>query len=180
MSDGLTFLARFTVRFLWKPIQHLTAMSRNTPSTNRAVREKHHRAMRRWAERQGRLLMIAGHTHRPVFASIAIVDELERRLGMDMDEIERKADDDVFWEEIVSDCMDRGWLGDRAPCGPPRPGATPSPHLFNSGCCCFHDGRITGIELQAGQIRPVLWGEGVPGGRRVLALADLEAVYGRL
>jgi hypothetical protein len=180
MSDGLAFLARFTVRFIWKPIQHLTAVSRNTPSTNRKVREKHHRAMRRWAESQQRLLLIAGHTHRPVFASVAIVDELERRLGLDMDEFERRADDQLFWDEIVSDCMDRGWLGDEAPCGPPREEEVPSPHLFNSGCCCFHDGRITGIELSEGQIRLVLWGGGIPEGRRVLARADLAAVYDRM
>ena len=177
MSDGLAFLARFTVRFIWKPIQHLTAVSRNTPSKNRKVRERHHRAMRRWAEGQENLLLIAGHTHRPVFASVAIVDELERRLGLEMEEIRSRAEDQVFWDEIVSDCTDRGWLGDEAPCGPPRDGEAPSPHLFNSGCCCFGDGRITGIELAEGQIRLVLWGEGIPEGRRILARADLKDVY---
>jgi len=181
MSDGLAFLARFTVRFVWKPIQHLTAVSRNTPSTNRKIREKHNRAMRRWAEGHRGLLLIAGHTHRPVFASVAIVEELERRLGLDMDEIGRRADDELFWDEVVSDCMDRGWLGDEAPCGPPRGGVeVPTPHLFNSGCCCFHDGRITGIELSEGQIRLVLWGVGLPEGRRILARADLAAVYERM
>ena len=180
MSDGLAFLARFTVRFVWKPIQHLTSVSRNTPSTNRKVREKHHRAMRRWAEGHENLLLITGHTHRPVFASVAIVDELERRLGLDMEEIRSRAEDQVFWDEIVSDCTDRGWLGDEAPCGPPRDDEPPAPNLFNSGCCCFRDGRITGIELADGQIRLVLWGGEIPEGRRVLARADLEAVYQRM
>jgi UDP-2,3-diacylglucosamine pyrophosphatase LpxH len=180
MSDGLAFLARFTVRFVWKPIQHLTAVSRNTPSKNRKVRERHHRAMRRWAEGHENLLLIAGHTHRPVFASVAIVDELERRLGLEMEEIRSRAEDQVFWDEIVSDCTDRGWLGDEAPCGPPRDGEVPAPNLFNSGCCCFHDGRITGIELADGQIRLVLWGGETPDRRRVLARADLEAVFDRM
>lgn len=180
MSDGLTFLARFTVRFIWKPIQHLTAVSRNTPSANSKVREKHHRAMRRWAETQERLILIAGHTHRPVFASVAIVDELERRLGRDMEEIRSRAGDQLFWDEIVSDCTDRGWLGDEAPCGPPREGEAPDPHLFNSGCCCFHDGRVTAIELAEGEIRLILWSSGPEEGRRVLARADLEAVFARM
>jgi hypothetical protein len=180
MSDGLAFLARFTVRFVWKPIQHLTAVSRNTPSKNRKVRERHHRAMRRWAEGHENLLLIAGHTHRPVFASVAIVDELERRLGLEMEEIRGRAEDQVFWDEIVSECTDRGWLGDEPPCGPPRDDEPPAPNLFNSGCCCFHDGRITGIELADGQIRLVLWGSGMSEGRRVLARADLEAVYDRM
>lgn len=180
MSDGLAFLARFTVRFVWKPIQHLTAVSRNTPSKNRKVRERHHRAMRRWAGGHENLLLIAGHTHRPVFASVAIVDELERRLGIDMEEIRSRAEDQVFWDEIVSDCTDRGWLGDEAPCGPPREDEAPAPNLFNSGCCCFHDGRITGIEIAEGQIRLVLWAGGPSEGRRVLARADLEAVFDRM
>ena len=180
MSDGLAFLARFTVRFVWKPIQHLTAVSRNTPSKNRKVRERHHRAMRRWAEGQENLLLIAGHTHRPVFASVAIVDELERRLGLDMEEIRGRAEDQVVWDEIVSECTDRGWLGDEAPCGPPRDDDPPAPNLVNSGCCCFQDGRITGIELADGQIRLVLWGGGTSNGRRVLARAELEAVYDRM
>jgi hypothetical protein len=180
MSDGLAFLARFTVRFVWKPIQHLTSVSRNTPSKNRKVRERHHRAMRRWAEGHENLLLIAGHTHRPVFASVAIVDELERRLGLDMEEIRSRAEDQVFWDEIVSDCTDRGWLGDEAPCGPPRDQDAPAPNLFNSGCCCFRDGRITAIELEEGQIRLVLWGSGIPEGRRVLARAELEAVFDRM
>ncbi|MCL7971084.1 MAG: hypothetical protein M8866_03195 [marine benthic group bacterium] len=180
LSDGLAFLARFTVRFIWKPIQHVTSMSRNTPSKNRKVREKHHRAMRRWAERQEGLVLIAGHTHRPVFASVAIVDEMERRLGLDMEEIRGRAEDELFWDEIVSDCMDRGWLGDEAPCGPPREDEVPAPHLFNSGCCCFSDGRITGIELGDGKVRLVLWGGGPQATRRILAEADLEAVYDRM
>jgi hypothetical protein len=136
--------------------------------------------MRRWAEGQENLLLIAGHTHRPVFASIAIVDELERRLGLEMEEIRSRAEDQVFWDEIVSECTDRGWLGDEAPCGPPRGAESPAPNLFNSGCCCFRDGRITGIELAEGQIRLVLWGGEMRDGRRVLARADLKAVYDRM
>ncbi|RYD76002.1 MAG: metallophosphoesterase, partial [Sphingobacteriales bacterium] len=28
---------------------------------------------------------------------------------------------------------------------------------FNSGCCCFNDGDITGIEIESGQIRLIKW-----------------------
>jgi hypothetical protein len=34
-----------------------------------------------------------------------------------------------------------------------------SPCYFNTGCCRFEDGDITGIELDAGQIRLIKWGE---------------------
>jgi len=181
-SDTLAFLARFTVRFVWKPLQHVTQLSRNAPSSNRRVREKHNSATRRWAESHDKLLLVTGHTHRPVFGSISILDELERRLGIDIDEISTRFDDEEFWDDVVTDCMNRGWLGDSAPCGPPAPEdrKTLQPSLFNSGCCCFNDGRITGIELSDGEIRLVLWSPGSLDGRRVLARADLESVFARI
>jgi hypothetical protein len=35
---------------------------------------------------------------------------------------------------------------------------------FNSGCCCFNDGDITGIEIENGLIRLIKWHakEGTP------------------
>ncbi len=181
-NDTVSFLARFTVRFVWKPIQHLTRLSRNAPSTNRAMRDRHNRAMQRWAERHEKLLLISGHTHRPVFASISVVDELERRLGTQIEEIRGRADDESFWNQIEADCIERGWMGDGSPCAPGRTAGErpPEPCLFNSGCCCFNDGRITGIELADGQIRLVVWGGGRPESRRVLASAALTAVFDRI
>ena len=34
---------------------------------------------------------------------------------------------------------------------------TMKPTYFNSGCCCFTDGDITGIEIDRGCIRLVKW-----------------------
>ena len=31
------------------------------------------------------------------------------------------------------------------------------PSYFNSGCCCFNDGDITGIEIEGGFIRLIKW-----------------------
>jgi hypothetical protein len=31
------------------------------------------------------------------------------------------------------------------------------PSYFNSGCCCFIDGDITGIEIEDGKIRLIKW-----------------------
>ncbi len=182
LSDTLAFLARFTVRFVWKPLQHVTNLSRNAPSSNRRVREKHNHATRRWAEKHEKLMLVTGHTHRPVFASISILDELERRLGVDIDQITARVDDSGFWNDVVTDCMERGWLGDAAPCGPPAPDdrKTLQPSLFNSGCCCFQDGRITGLEISDGEIRLVLWSPGPRGGRKVLARAPIRSVFGRI
>ena len=33
------------------------------------------------------------------------------------------------------------------------------PSYFNTGCCCFNDGDITGIEIENGYIRLIKWHE---------------------
>lgn len=53
------------------------------------------------------------------------------------------------------------------------------PTYFNSGCCCFNDGDITGIEIEGGYIRLVKWYDTSTGGtdRQVLeevTLSDLR------
>jgi len=57
------------------------------------------------------------------------------------------------------------------------PAAVLQPSYFNTGCCCFNDGDITGIEISEGYIRLIKWYKdlGVPR-RKVLEeklLADL-------
>ncbi len=49
------------------------------------------------------------------------------------------------------------------------------PTYFNSGCCCFNDGDITGIEIQEDCIRLIKWHakEGVPQ-RIILAESAFE------
>lgn len=31
------------------------------------------------------------------------------------------------------------------------------PNYFNTGCCCFDDGDITGIEIAGGKIKLIKW-----------------------
>ncbi|HTN05276.1 hypothetical protein [Agriterribacter sp.] len=51
------------------------------------------------------------------------------------------------------------------------------PSYFNSGCCCFSDGDITGIEIEAGEIRLIKWKMGDAAPQRTIlehaALKDL-------
>jgi hypothetical protein len=48
------------------------------------------------------------------------------------------------------------------------------PSYFNSGCCCFKDGNITGIEITEGGINLIKWSKG----ERIIAertiLSDLK------
>ena len=53
------------------------------------------------------------------------------------------------------------------------------PHYFNTGCCSFLDGDVTGLELADGEIRLVRWpdnsGAPKPQVLRRAALADVFA-----
>jgi hypothetical protein len=60
------------------------------------------------------------------------------------------------------------------------------PCYFNTGCCSFPDGDITGIEIAGGEMRLVRWpgdireicpsGRGVDAARRVLASERLDTI----
>ncbi len=48
------------------------------------------------------------------------------------------------------------------------------PSYFNSGCCCFSDGDLTGIEIEGGFIRLVKWKCQEKGGQRELYWKSLH------
>jgi hypothetical protein len=65
------------------------------------------------------------------------------------------------------------------PTGEPKEKVKPS--YFNSGCCCFSDGDITGIEIADGMIRLVKWyDEEVGSKRKVLEEIKLTDLYADL
>ncbi len=51
----------------WRPYQRLTQVRANTPATRYDPRHRLNRAMYLWGEQQSKLVLIAGHTHNPVF-----------------------------------------------------------------------------------------------------------------
>jgi UDP-2,3-diacylglucosamine pyrophosphatase LpxH len=183
-SDRLAGVAKLAVRFVWRTIQRITRLASTTPATDACLRDEHDRAMYRWAGRHSALVLIAGHTHRPVFSSKTHLQQLEEEMELleqamrngsrdaerqrKLTALQSKAADvrrrNEECEEAVTDDEDRS-----RPC------------YFNSGCCCFADGDVTGIELAQGEIRLVRWStqEGPPD-RTVLARTDIDRVYTQL
>jgi len=121
-------------------------------------------------------VLIAGHTHRPVFwASQAKGKESEADLAAQLDALHAsgkpspgKAGELRARLEFV-----RAELREK---GPP-PIAIDPPCYFNTGCCSFGDGDVTGIEIVGGDIRLVRWPDDddnpVP---KLLVHADLAVV----
>ncbi|NJO25385.1 MAG: hypothetical protein HC867_05830 [Bacteroidia bacterium] len=58
---------------------------------------------------------------------------------------------------------------------------TMKPGYFNSGCCCFNDGDITGIEIADNCIHLIKWKQGKDSPeRKVLEEAGMEEITGLL
>ena len=99
--------------------------------------------MYEWAAARNDLILIAGHTHNPVFVSIPDLATLERVQG----DLYKKPDDDDAAGQLDRD-IDSARSeasGDNR-----SQGARGRSCYFNSGCCCFSNGDITGIELADG------------------------------
>jgi hypothetical protein len=109
-----------------------------------------------WARgRPPGLVLIAGHTHRPVFGSSTPdppptrpIEELERRLR------EAVGAGDTAGAGALRAELEYARTAVR------RPEVVlqvEPPCYFNTGCCSFPDGDVTGLELADGEIRLVRW-----------------------
>lgn len=121
LSDN-NALSTWLVAHVWAPVQRYLRINVNTPSKDDRLRNKHNKLMYQWCSNRKNVVLITGHTHKPVFASGKYSTHPNNN-------IERNANEKL------------------------------KAGYFNTGCCCFNDGDITGIEIEAGYIRLVKWQE---------------------
>ncbi len=117
-------LSTWLVAHVWRPVQRYLEINVNTPAKDYRLRDRHNIVMHDWSSHKENLLLITGHTHKPVFAS-----------GKYSDHENNKIDKAVKGEKRIR----------LKPC------------YFNSGCCCYNDGDITGIEISGDKISLVKW-----------------------
>jgi hypothetical protein len=175
-SDRFGWLSRIFVRYVWRRIQRATNIRTSTPATDWRLRHRHDIAMYNWAAEKVGIILIAGHTHHPIFPPRqqgarlkSIFEDLQEQrsvksaTGEDLSQLEQSMAETRAELEYVRALEQR--LPMDKPC------------YLNSGCCSFSDGHITGIEITGGQIRLVTWpnekGEPKP---RILDTADLETM----
>ena len=125
MSDNNAF-STWMVSHLWRPLQRYLQLNVNTPAKDFTLRDKHNIMMHEWSSRRQNLLLITGHTHKPVFAS-----------GLYSDHPNNTVNDTKIATASKESKI--------------------KPSYFNSGCCCYNDGNITGIEIAGGKITLVKW-----------------------
>jgi hypothetical protein len=137
-----------------RPWKRLTRSPSVTPATDHRLRKRHNIAMYLWALRHPGTVLVAGHTHKPVFLTRENTDRLEEQLegqrgvpGTTRHELaEAHARLEWIRAERRQQCMDvEEDLQPLSPC------------YFNTGCCSFRDGDVTGLEISGGKIRLVRW-----------------------
>ena len=130
-----------------------------------------------WIKDQKDLILIFGHTHRPLWGSSTHIDNLEKELEQKRTNLQDIAKEKkVSVREIVLNSALYGVsplvgsikllierikskMKESGVCRSPLP----IPLLFNSGCCIYEDGDITGIEIDNTQISLIKWGKGDDG-----------------
>ncbi len=146
-SDGNAF-SKWFVTYVWGPLQGFLEINTNTPAASENRKTLHNDFMYQWSAVQKDLILITGHTHQPVFNSLTHLERLylQRELAME------KKDDELLAaveKEIPRRKQEYGHVSGNF--------RDMKPSYFNSGCCCFDDGTITGIEIQGGDILLVKW-----------------------
>lgn len=149
-SDGNAF-SKWFVSWIWGPLQSYLRINTNRPSSNNELKTLHNTFMYNWSCKQKNLLLITGHTHQPVFRSLTHLE----RLYLQKEEAEAKGDHatvERINREIPKRRQEYGAVQQQFRDLVPR--------YFNTGCCCYEDGNMTGIEIADGKIRLVKWQNG--------------------
>jgi len=145
-SDGNWF-SKFFVANIWQPLQAYLKINPNTPAYNVQLKTLHNSLMYEWSSNQPNTILITGHTHQPVFESLTLLERLYQRL-----EMAKAKNNTAAMQEIESHITVRLNKGEAG-----MDYTKYKPGYFNSGCCCFSDGDITGIEIEDGMIRLIKW-----------------------
>jgi len=160
---------------IYRQLQNKFSIGHTTPATDDYLRGQHDTQMYRWASQKRRLILIAGHTHRPVWTSLTHLDQLFMQLyalRQRKGEIDEQSYDEQY-QNLLSD------INKRIIKDPPVNDTLKTlPSYFNTGCCRFLDGDITGIEITGQKICLVKW-DGITQKRKEtvsMPLADLFAL----
>lgn len=157
-SDGNAF-SKWFVAAIWTPIQRFLEISVDTISDSFELVDDHNIMMYEWSATHENLLFVSGHTHKPVFASLDHMDRLAKQLERAKNENNLQAIESIQ-KEIEKRKAEYA--------GKKLVKTMAKPSYFNTGCCCFSDGDLTGIEIENGYIRLVKWDANEKGGTRIV------------
>ncbi len=152
-SDFFAYLD--TVVLPWyRTLQNRTGIGGTLPSKDVCLRSEQDNRMYTWASRYRKLILIAGHTHRPVWSSVTHLEKLVFELNA-LRELKPGQQPANYREQLSRLTREIERLRKESP--PCLDVVKTRPSYFNTGCCCFKDGDITGIEIEDGVLRLIKW-----------------------
>lgn len=146
-SDGNWF-SKWFVANIWAPLQGYLRVNPNTPAYDTDKKTLHNDIMYQWSSNQKNIVLVTGHTHQPVFASLTLLERLYKQY-----QLATQRNDAAKAEEVRIGIRKR----EKEFAAVAVDYMSMKPSYFNSGCCCFSDGDITGIEITDGEIRLIKW-----------------------
>jgi UDP-2,3-diacylglucosamine pyrophosphatase LpxH len=155
-SDRFAGISKFFVRYIWRNIQRIFKIPLSTPATDFSLRSDLDETMYSWASNKNRTAIFCGHTHQAVYMSLNEREKLQLDIqnnidlpGSQINQMKAKMESLDTKFELGTDY------------------ATRRPCYFNTGCCSYSDGDITGIEIDGGRINLIKWN--VKGERVILS-----------
>ena len=195
-ADIFDFLPPQLLPF-YRDFQNITNFGHASPSRDDCLRGLQDTFLYRWASVQKDLILVAGHTHRPVWTSLTHLDSLLNQLRYLQGHKQGHKTDDRLQkiQGLIAEIEEREQK--YPPCNDTI--KTRSVY-FNTGCCVFNDGDITGIEIDGGteasgekdgqlaEMRLVKWGKAAEAGpeydrrfvRHEFESQTLEEIFMRL
>ncbi|NQX92196.1 MAG: hypothetical protein HRT74_08770 [Flavobacteriales bacterium] len=161
-SEKFATASRFFVRYFWRYFQKWTGYKLTSASKDLNLKSQTDHAMYDWASKNERVLM-CGHTHQPVFMSGTHLDYIYDELN--------KAQDRMQVENLRSQLFKHRDSKTQIHITGKR-----KPLYFNTGCCSFEDGDITGIEWDGNRFLLVKWSNQTQQ-RKVLNTASVEDLF---
>lgn len=177
-SERYAWCSKHMVRYVWRPLQRKFGVTATTPARDWDLRQRHEEAMFDWARSHPeKPVLIAGHTHRPVFGSTRPEPNCRPIGVIEADLRLAEAKRPPGSKRIVRLRGELEWAQAEARYIQPAPIPIEPPCYFNTGCCCYPDGDVTGLEIADGMIRLVRWPtDDEKPAAKVLAEADLRKV----
>ncbi|NNC96197.1 MAG: metallophosphoesterase [Chitinophagales bacterium] len=157
-SDKYAFISKFFVRYIWRNIQRLFRIPLSTPAKDASLKSIHDKTMYSWSEKHEETILICGHTHQPVFMSLTHADRIKNKIRLLKESLREFPNNAAVKNEIELAEQKLRQISEK--CTEIQSGESElKPYYFNSGCCSFGDGDITGIQLADNQISLVKWNE---------------------
>lgn len=151
-SDRFSGISKWFVKYIWRNIQRLFKIPLSTPSNDLKLKSRHDNAFYNWSE-QKKITTICGHTHQPVFLSLTH----EEKIALELEELKEKLLDENIEEDLKLKFEKMVTKVENHLENNEHKTISKDPYYFNTGCCSFADGDITGIEIADGEIRLIKW-----------------------